>query len=95
MRFLSDRFLISVVIITATVIFGMFIFNRRVDKEIRPDISSKSVSTTHGQPEVKSSFSVVQSLPSRGPFRVIRVIDGDTIVLDNGETVRLIGVDAP
>lgn len=95
MRFLSDRFLISVVIITATVILGMFIFNRRVDKEIRPDISSKSVSTTHGQPEVKSPSSVVQSLPSRGPFRVIRVIDGDTIVLDNGETVRLIGVDAP
>jgi len=30
-----------------------------------------------------------------GPFRVVRVLDGDTIVLDNGETVRLIGVDAP
>jgi len=37
----------------------------------------------------------VRSLPSRGPFWVTRVLDGDTIVLDNGETVRLIGVDAP
>ena len=27
--------------------------------------------------------------------KVTRIIDGDTIVLDNGETVRLIGVDAP
>ncbi len=94
MRFLRDRFLILVVIITATVILGMFILHRRVEKKIQPDIASKSALTTV-QPEVKSSSSVVQSLPSRGPFRVTRVLDGDTLVLDNGETVRLIGVDAP
>jgi len=35
------------------------------------------------------------ALPSRGPFRVARVVDGDTVILDTGETVRLIGVDAP
>ena len=30
------------------------------------------------------------------PFRTVeRVIDGDTIVLDGGERVRLIGVDTP
>ncbi len=34
-------------------------------------------------------------LPSNGPFRVKRVLDGDTFILDNGERVRLIGVDAP
>lgn len=28
-------------------------------------------------------------------FRVIRVVDGDTIVLSNQEKVRLIGVDTP
>jgi micrococcal nuclease len=28
-------------------------------------------------------------------YRVLRVIDGDTIKLDNGENVRLIGIDAP
>ncbi|RLF93051.1 hypothetical protein DRN45_06185, partial [Thermococci archaeon] len=27
--------------------------------------------------------------------RVERVVDGDTLLLDNGETVRLIGIDAP
>lgn len=27
--------------------------------------------------------------------KVIRVIDGDTIILDSGETVRYIGIDAP
>src|SRR3972149_8622524 len=34
-------------------------------------------------------------LPSEGPFRIKQVLDGDTIVLSNGEAVRLIGVDAP
>lgn len=38
---------------------------------------------------------VVQSLPPPGPYRTTRVIDGDTLVLDNGEVVRLIGIDAP
>ncbi len=31
----------------------------------------------------------------RGPYTVAKVLDGDTVKLDNGETVRLIGVDAP
>ncbi len=31
----------------------------------------------------------------QGPYRVTKVLDGDTIKLSNGETVRLIGVDAP
>jgi endonuclease YncB( thermonuclease family) len=95
MRFLRDRFLILVVIITATIILGMFILHTRVEKKIQPDIALKSAPTKPVQPEVKSSSIVVQSLPPRGPYRVTRVLDGDTIVLDNGETVRLIGVDAP
>lgn len=95
MRFLRDRFLIAVVIIAATVILGMFILHRGADREIQSDLASKSAPTTSTQAKVKSSSTVVQSIPPRGPFRVTRVLDGDTIILDNGETVRLIGVDAP
>ena len=87
MEFLRDRFLILVVIITGTVILVMFIFHRF-------DIALRIVPITSVQTEIESS-STVQPLPSPGPYRVTRVIDGDTIVLDNGETVRLIGVDAP
>jgi len=94
MQFLDDRFLILVGIITATVILGMFIFHRQIEKEIQPDPALKSVSTTSVPGELKSS-STPQSLLPRGPFRIIQVLDGDTIILDNGETVRLIGVDAP
>ncbi len=33
--------------------------------------------------------------PPKGEFLISRVIDGDTIVLNNGYKVRLIGIDAP
>ena len=37
-----------------------------------------------------------QASARRGPWRtVVRVVDGDTIILDGKERVRLIGVDTP
>jgi len=81
MQILRDRYLILVVIITVIVILGMFILHRQTDRGVQSDI--------------QSSHLVAQPLPLEGTFRVSRVLDGDTIVLDNGETVRLIGVDAP
>jgi micrococcal nuclease len=30
-----------------------------------------------------------------GPYRVVRVVDGDTVVVSNGDTLRLIGIDTP
>ncbi len=81
MQLLRDRFLITVAIVTSIAIFGMFILHKQMETKIQTDSPS--------EPTTK------QPLPSMGPFRVVRVLDGDTIVLDNGETVRLIGVDAP
>ncbi len=42
MRFLRDRFLISVVVVTATVISGMFIFHRQLSRGIQSDIASEN-----------------------------------------------------
>jgi len=42
MRFLRDRFLILAVVVTATVILGMSILHRQINKGIQPDIASKS-----------------------------------------------------
>lgn len=36
-----------------------------------------------------------QAIPALGQRSVVRVVDGDTIVLDGNEHVRLIGIDAP
>lgn len=84
-----------VVVVTATVILGMFIAHKWSDRERELDVFSNGVFITSAQPKIHSSSSLSKDLPSKGPFRVTRVIDGDTLVLDNGETVRLIGVDAP
>jgi endonuclease YncB( thermonuclease family) len=36
-----------------------------------------------------------QSKPKERTFRVVHVVDGDTVNLGNGKTVRLAGIDAP
>jgi endonuclease YncB( thermonuclease family) len=42
------------------------------------------------------SFLLLLALGAQQDWRVcIRVVDGDTIILDGGERVRLIGVDTP
>ncbi|MBN1255916.1 MAG: thermonuclease family protein [Deltaproteobacteria bacterium] len=40
-------------------------------------------------------FPLFSSQDSKGPFRVKRVVDGDTIVLDNGRHVRYVGINTP
>src|SRR4030042_4772105 len=95
MSFLRDRFLIVVAIITAIVILVMAVFHIRGGREGQPKTTSVVAPVipfkNEGQLPIKDNM----SLSSKGPFRLTRVLDGDTIVLDNGETVRLIGVDAP
>ncbi|WP_415830900.1 thermonuclease family protein, partial [Janibacter anophelis] len=43
------------------------------------------------------SSSAKSAAPARGKYRVIRVVDGDTVKVDinGGESVRVIGIDAP
>jgi micrococcal nuclease len=51
-----------------------------------------------GKPRTASHPSVTPGTPSAPQTQVVkvrRVIDGDTLELDNGEDVRLIGVDTP
>lgn len=41
------------------------------------------------------AFLIFHSGPKEGLYRVKRVVDGDTILLGNGERVRYIGIDTP
>lgn len=45
--------------------------------------------------EIHDARFVTSALVKEGPFVVRWVTDGDTLKLDNGETIRLIGVDTP
>lgn len=95
MLFLRDRFLIVVAIVTMIIVLGMAIVYLSLSKKRTLEIGSRGSSIGSPKVEERLPSKEVRILPSNGPFRVVRVLDGDTIVLDNGETVRLIGVDAP
>jgi micrococcal nuclease len=44
-----------------------------------------------GEPEIKTEF----TFESGGPYRVERVVDGDTLVLEDRTRIRLLGVNTP
>jgi micrococcal nuclease len=48
--------------------------------------------TSASQDETKN---ILLPEPKSGVYKVIRVLDGDTIVISTGEKVRYLGVDAP
>lgn len=81
------RFLVVGVVVITIIILGAVVSHIRVSRKSDFEIASKE--------PLKVLSREIKSLPSEGTFRISRVLDGDTIVLDNGETVRLIGVDAP
>ncbi|MEK6777776.1 MAG: thermonuclease family protein [bacterium] len=90
-----DRFLLTVLMCTGVIILGMFIFHKTHRDASHTYTGAGTTSAISPQFQRDNSSKELVALPSKGPFRITRVIDGDTIVLDNGETVRLIGVDAP
>ena len=54
------------------------------------------VSTEETIPPTKDTIPSTNAIPpKRNTITCIAVIDGDTFILSNGETVRLIGIDAP
>lgn len=95
MSFFRDRFLMVVVIIAAIVILVMAVFHIRGGRGRQSKTTSVVAQVAPFKNEGQLPIKDNMPLSSKGPFRVTRVLDGDTIVLDNGETVRLIGVDAP
>lgn len=57
------------------------------------DIHGRTLYSETPSPAAKLLQSSTQ--PVRSKYRVVRIIDGDTVVLENNERVRLLGVNAP
>jgi micrococcal nuclease len=53
--------------------------------------TTATASTTSSTPSTTRAFTADR----HGPFAVVRVVDGDTVKVSNGATLRLIGVDTP
>ena len=42
-----------------------------------------------------SSCGITGNVVKEGPYKVVNVVDGDTLDLENGERVRLSGINIP
>ncbi len=81
------------------LIIWLFLFLREINKifiekkeAINLSLQSKPTLTPIS---ILTPTSVINENVKEELVKVIRVIDGDTIVLENGKTVRYIGIDAP
>lgn len=59
----------------------------------KPDIQPNSIDTA--KIVIKPTPLVLSATESASIFKVKRVIDGDTIEIDNGQKIRYIGIDTP
>jgi len=64
-------------------------------KEVYRSVDSHGRVTYSDQPSVKSRVIEAQSQPSRLLRYVRKVYDGDTIILEDGKHIRLLGVNTP
>jgi micrococcal nuclease len=72
---------VIIIIIAALVLFGVFFYGNQLEK-------------TNSRAGLKIGFNFGNPRSYDGVL-VSRVIDGDTIMLESGERVRLIGIDTP
>lgn len=91
MTFLHNRFFrITAVLLTVIVLVtGSFLL-----KQYKGNKCEKAISAALFSEKLSAKNNFRQTF-SNGPFRITYVIDGDTILLNNKEKVRLIGIDAP
>lgn len=81
------------------LILWLFLFLREINKifiEKKKRIDSPLLpKSTLSPTPILSPTSAVNTDKNEQLIKVVRVIDGDTIILENGKTVRYIGIDTP
>ena len=107
MNWLGQHKFLSVVIAVAVLWFFSAVSGSADDQPAADDVSSEVVGTDddggsstddQSQAEDEGPASEPASKPKdrkKKTYLVVRVVDGDTIDLRNGRTVRLAGIDAP
>lgn len=86
--------LLAVVVLTAAFAVGFFFRDQSFPKIPLPP-SSGAVTETEAAPVVSIQPASSSEKIKDGNYLVAKVLDGDTIVLTNGEHVRYLGLDAP
>ena len=86
--------IISLALIFAGILIFIFSFSKK------PEITPQSVSTSQLEvdDEARGQITTLGTknvIPQGESVKVVRVVDGDTIEIEGGQTVRYIGIDTP
>ena len=86
--------IISLSLISAGILLFIFSFSKK------PEITSQSVLTSQSEAKYEAQGEIAtlgtKNLNLEGESKkVARVVDGDTIEIEGGQTVRYIGIDTP
>lgn len=89
MKYFQKRAL-TLITLALQVLFIFFLADRIDNPTALPDLEVVINSTISPTPQVAGESSEI--MPT---YKVVRIIDGDTIELEDGRKVRYIGIDAP
>ena len=86
--------IISLSLISAGILLFIFSFSKK------PEITSQSVLTSQSEAKYEAQDEIAalgtkNVIPQGESVKVTRVVDGDTIKIEGGQTVRYIGIDTP
>jgi endonuclease YncB( thermonuclease family) len=84
------------------VVVGLVVVYGVIDSDDQSSVRDETISSSDAEVRGRPEASPLQRDRARGSapdrprrYVVARVVDGDTVELGNGETVRLVGIDAP
>jgi endonuclease YncB( thermonuclease family) len=84
------------------VVVGLVVVYGVIDSDDQSSVRDETISSSDAEVRGRTEASPLQRDGARGSapdrprkYVVARVVDGDTVELGNGETVRLVGIDAP
>ena len=86
---LKIRYVVTLLLVVCSFLLGYFIRDRAEFKGAAPVETSKIINS--GTQSAATKFPE----PKEGIYKVAKVIDGDTIEIENSERVRLLGIDTP
>ncbi len=84
MRYLKNKLIVGVIGIVFIFLLGFF----------SKDLYNKS-NPAPGIPSPGKPKNILLPDPKDGAYKITRVLDGDTVVLETGEKFRYLGIDAP
>ena len=86
--------IISLSLVLAGVLFFAFSYTNKSEIILQPSESNRKNTDIEASGQ-DSAIGIEDVSPKGELFKVVRVIDGDTIELEGGQTVRYIGIDTP